>query len=743
MGRMQALEKTLRWVIIAGIFALPFICLLVTTSLFFPYITGKNFAFRGIVELITGAWLALSLVSVKYRPRRSWILGALALFVLIMAIADAQGVLPFKSFWSNYERMDGWVTLVHVLALTVVAASVLSTEKLWRRFWQVSLCVSMFVALYGFLQIFGALALGEGGIAGLSARIDATFGNPIYLAVYMLFHIFMAAILWVQMRAQRPREEWLPFTLWYGSAIVLDALALLFTGTRGTTLGLIGGALLAFLIYSFTPDASRRLRQYSIGAIIAVAVLGGGLWAARDTAFVQNIGFLDRLSTISLQDATTKSRLLNAHIAWQGVKERPILGWGQENYAIVFDKYYDPAMYGQEPWFDRVHDVIFDWWIAGGTIGLLAYLSIFAAAMWMLWRRKSAFTYAEKSLLTGLLGGYFFHNLFVFDNVTSYILFAFTLAYISWRGSAGADAPYVPQRASFPYVALPFVTVACAILVWGVAWFVNANALAANRTLLSALEQQPAGVSQNLALMEQAISYGTYGTQEAREQLAQMATQVAQAQVDLSVKQQFFDTAITQMKQQQAASPLDARFPLFLGILEDAYGDYKDASTSLEQAHELSPDKQAILYQVGLNQQAQGQTAAAVATFKHAYELDTDDRDALLSYAAASITAKDDATADKLLAPLIATGAAADTRVTSAYASRNEFSKIVALWIPYVKANPTDAQGYFTLAAAYAAEGDTADAVATLKAVEIAVPSTTAQAESLIQQVQNGTAKVQ
>ena len=193
------IEKALRWIVIIGVFCLPFVCLVVASSMFFPFITGKNFAFRVIVDVITGAWLALALIDEKYRPRRSWILAAFSLFVFIMAIADALGAAPFKSFWSNYERMDGWVTLIHTLAYLVVASSVLASEKMWRLLWQVNLGVSVFLSIDGLLQIAGLTAIGQGGASGLAARVDATFGNPIYLAVYMLFNIGIAALLWVQM----------------------------------------------------------------------------------------------------------------------------------------------------------------------------------------------------------------------------------------------------------------------------------------------------------------------------------------------------------------------------------------------------------------------------------------------------------------------------------------------------------------------------------------------------------------
>lgn len=745
-GLIMALEKTLRYIVIAGLFALPFIVFIVSTSLFFPYITGKNFAFRIIVEIITGAWLALALVNPTYRPRRSWVLAAFALFVFIIALADALGAVPFKSFWSNFERMDGWVTLAHLLMYLVVIVSVLNSEKLWRRLFQVSLAVSALVAVYGFLQVAGDLTLGQGGVSGLSARIDATFGNPIYLAVYMLFNIFIAALLWVQEWRERGASKRTPLALFYGGAIALDTLALFFTGTRGTMLGLIGGAMLAVFIFALV-HGSRRARTIAFVSVAAVIVMGGSLWLARDTSFVKSIGFLDRLASISLTDSTIKARFLNMGIAWQGVKERPLFGWGQENYAIVFDKYYDPRMYGQEPWFDRVHDIIFDWWIAGGTLGLLAYLSIFGALLFAIWRSgvsgEHIFTDAEKVILTGLLAGYFVHNLTVFDNITSYILFATLLGYIAWREGEARKTKYVIGIELLPRSNLPFIAVAAALAVWGVAWWVNAGALAQNRALIQAIQPQSSGVSANIEYFKKAISYGSFGTQETREQLAQIASQVASAKdVDIPTKQQIFNMAVTEMMAQEKASPLDARFPLFLGVVFSSYGDYADAATALSRARDLSPRKQSLYFAIAQNQQQQGNQAGALQTLKSAYELDTDVNDARINYIAALIVAGQDALADEILAPIIPSGEAADPRIASAYVTRGEFGKIAAIWEAKVKASPGDQQAYLTLAAAYYEAGNTAKAISVLRDAEAAFPSEKDQAEKLIQDIQNGTAKV-
>lgn len=787
---MTVSEKILRWIVIVGVFLTPFICLVVTTSLFFPYITGKNFLFRMIVETITFCWLALALIDTKYRPRRNWIFAAFLVFIIIMAIADAQGTDPMKSFWSNFERMDGWITIAHLFCFTVVAACVLNAEKLWRRLFEVTIGVSMFVDLWGFSQILGIASLGQGGVSGLTARIDATFGNPIYLAVYMLFNIFLAALLVYQ----SGKEKWglfdriafpsalvigllyiaggaasagqsltIPAVLLYlviiGAIVglmftkrtylfafvaVLDTIALLFTGTRGTIIGLVGGAIVAWFIYAFLEPRARWIRPYVLGGIAAVVVLAGGLWLARDTAFVQNVGFLQRLASISTTDETIASRFTNMQIAWQGVKERPILGWGQEEYAIVFDKDYNPKMFSDEPWFDRVHDIIFDWWIAGGTLGLLSYLSLLFAYLWVLWRTRG-FSLAEKSILTGLLAGYFAHNLTVFDNITSYILFGTVLAYIVWRAAEAGDFP----RLKFPKVsasAAPALALAAGVLSLAAMWAVNANAYEANRDILGGLAQQPGGLMQNLSDLESAIALNTYGTQEAREQLVQVTTQLASipdTQVSTTTKAAFLNEAVQQMQLQEQAAPLDARNPLFLGTMLDAYGQYDAAQTQLSLAHQLSQNKQEILIELGLNAEARGDTAGAINYFSQAYKLDTADIDAQLYYAAATIEAGDYPTASQILASIIPTGQAADPRIASAYASKGQYAPIITIWQAAVAANPSNTQNYFTLAAAYYADGNSKQAVAELKAAEAEDPSSTSQAEQVIQEIQNGTAKVQ
>jgi tetratricopeptide (TPR) repeat protein len=245
------------------------------------------------------------------------------------------------------------------------------------------------------------------------------------------------------------------------------------------------------------------------------------------------------------------------------------------------------------------------------------------------------------------LAAYFFHNLFVFDNIMSYVLFTSVLAYITWRAGANASVLPLPSVSS---KLLPAVALGAVVLVWGSAWYVNARPLAANRALLNALQSQKEGLTKNLEYFNESISYRTIGVQEAREQLVQATAQVLRVEeIPLSVRQSFLDTAGREMLLMTQEAPLSARFPLFLGVLLNAAGDHENAAVALEKAHQLSPGKQTILFELAANRMARGDTAKALATYRQAYELAPEFRDARVLYAAAAIRVGQIALAEELL----------------------------------------------------------------------------------------------
>jgi tetratricopeptide (TPR) repeat protein len=322
----------------------------------------------------------------------------------------------------------------------------------------------------------------------------------------------------------------------------------------------------------------------------------------------------------------------------------------------------------------------------------------------------------------------------------SYVLFGTVLAYISWRYAREAPALgafIIPRKFSLAVVGIVLV-VFCASM-----WFVNVRPYMQARTLLKALSPQPEGLMKNLELFKSAINYGTAGTQEAREQLVQAASQMAGAEgVPTDVKQAFGEEAVRQMTAQAESSPLDARFPLFLGVLYNVYGDTDNALNWLLKALELSPTKQTILIEIGNTYLGRGDMAKALEYYKRAYDLAPDFTEARLYYAAALIRANRDAEAEELLAPIVESGKAANPRIAAAYVTKGRYDKIAVIWEKRIAAEPNDLQAYFTLAAAYYQGGNSARAIAVLEKAGKISEAAKSEADALIQQIRQGAAQL-
>lgn len=730
-------NNILKYLIYVGLFLVPFIPLVITSSMYFPFITGKNFAFRILVEILIGLWAILAVRDARYRLKFSLISWAVLAFVVIVAIADIFGVSPYKSFWSNYERMEGLVTLLHLLGLFFVASSVLKTEKLWSRFFHTSTAVSIILGIYGLFQLSGAIKINQGGV-----RVDGTLGNATYLAVYMLFHIFLTFFFVVKRYYSKNANEGF-FSDYvnyiYGAIIALQTVILYYTASRGPILGLIGGVLISSILIVIFEKEKRGIRKIAISILVAIIIIGGSFFALRDSGFVRNSKVLARFSDISLSERTTKSRFMIWNMAYQGFKERPILGWGQENFNYVFNKYYNPKMYDQEQWFDRTHNVFFDWLVAGGALGILSYLSIFFAVIYSLWKRAGwNLSIAEKSILTGLLVGYFFQNLFVFDNITSYILFFAVIAYAHSRKiSEPANLPLKGNVLVNPSVAnFVLIPVIGAMTLYSF-YFFNYKGYSASQTLIQAMTPYSEGVAKNIEFFKKALAYGSFGDSEIREQLVQSAVRVATSDTNLETKQAFFDLALTEMKNQLAKTPNDARYHLFTGSMLTAFKQYDQGYQGLKKASELSPNKQTIRFEIIGNLINSGKTADALKLAKETFELETSSNQSRVIYAVAAIYAKDNKLADELLVSIQNTDYI-DDRVISAYAFNKQFGKIILILQMKIKNDPNNTQNYISLAAAYLGNGQREDAVAEIQKIIVINPQFKEQGEFYIKEIRAG-----
>jgi len=642
------INKILRWVVLSGLFVIPFLPLLVNTSGFFPFITGKNFVFRVITEIILASWVILALRDKNYRPKKSFLLYSVLALLVATGLATIFGENPYRSFWSNYERMGGLVSLLHVGGYFIALSSVFKKKIEW--FWlaNTALIANWLVNIYSVRQLLGLESIHQGGV-----RLDATLGNSAYLAVYLLFNIFIACYLISQIKGQL----WLKII--YGLTALVDIFFLYNTATRGTILGLILGVIAATGFFLLKGEKkTKKVAGIILGVIILVI---GSFWLIKGSSFVQNSPVLSRFASISLTETTTQSRFLIWNMSWQGFKEHPVLGWGPENYGLVFSKYYDPAMWRQEPWFDRSHNVFFDWLIDAGLLGLLAYLSIFVSALYYLWRKNKNFGLSGVSLLIGLLAGYFLHNIFVFDNLISYILFFSLIAYIHFVATEKDEEKnsvkevYTSSKKidkNNRDLILNTSSVLVIIVLLGGLYYLNYKPYLTSIKLIQAIHPQTNPVD-GLEIFKELFALNTFGSGEALEQLIVRTPSVlASAGVSNEVKVQYVKLADEQIKKHMLIYSNDARSNLIFGTYLSNIGRSDEALFFLNKAKELSPKKQNILFELGsayVNKQDANNT---LAVLKNAYDLDPSNSEARKMYALVALMTSQFGLANNLLAPI-------------------------------------------------------------------------------------------
>lgn len=713
-------KRLLTYTVFASLLAVVLVPLIKTNLFLFPFITGKNFLFRLVVEVGFASWLILIMRHPEYRPRRSPLLWAVLVFVSATALSTIFGVNPYRSFWSNYERMEGLVTFLHLGAFFLMASSMLRAKAEELLFFRTSLGVSLLLSFYGLLQWFGVLKTYQS-----ATRVEATIGNSAYLAMYLLFHIAIAAWLW----SKSSRSKGNSFL--YGGIVLFEVFILFLTQTRGTLLGLVAALLVGAGVTAFLQKG--KVRQYALGALGAVILLVALFIPLRNTSFVQENGALGRLASISLSDTTTKSRFTIWKMGYEGFKEKPIFGWGPENYLVVFNKYYEPSLWPQEPWFDRAHNVFFDWLVMGGIVGLLSYLSLFGASLYiLLGPSRKLFSVSERVIFLAIFAGYMVHNLFVFDNITSYIIFFSILALLCAR-TGGEDK--IGREATGEGAQSLLIPLVAVFLVFGAYFFVYKGAMA-SRALIQALGSKSA--EEGLAKFKKVFSLNTFGSNEALEQFLIGSVGVLQNQnISNEIKNGFYTLANeTAAKELTRSKRVDARQLLMYGSYLGRLGNFAEAEKILAEARVLSPHKQQIIFEQINTAINQNKTKEALALAKEVFSLDPSYPEARRIYAIILIVSGKGEEAEKLLAD--SKEPVTDVRVAQAYMRVGQNKKAVSMLEKIIAGGQKDSQLYLVLASAYLHSGERAKAVAALEKASELNPNFKAETDFLISEIKAG-----
>ena len=216
---MKILEKILFY----GLILVLFVPLMIGDSLVFPFVTTKAYIFYGLIDILLLVYLFVLTKKPLY-PQKNKLFLFFIILTILGILLDFFGLSFKNSFWGNYERMMGVYTSLHFLVYLWLLLSVFNTKEKYFKLFKISAVVNFLVIIYSFLQKFKVNFFGMVNLN--DDRIPATFGNPAYLAGWILLSLFLSIYLLIK----TTNKYWRVF---YICLIVLDIAILFWTATRG------------------------------------------------------------------------------------------------------------------------------------------------------------------------------------------------------------------------------------------------------------------------------------------------------------------------------------------------------------------------------------------------------------------------------------------------------------------------------------------------------------------------------
>jgi len=498
------------WVYFAGFFLI----LAQILNIFFvwalPIDWGKAISFRMITAVMAFLFLwqiasrQISLLEIKSKIKSvRWLLLLLLALVLVYSLATIFSIDRQFSLWGDPNRNGGFVNFAFYVIFAALAFLIIKKED-WRKLFDFLIVLSIAVCVIAIFQKFGIFS---NFFIPYQDRPISVMGNALLLALYLVLVSFLSLFLGLT-----AKNRWRKI-FYFSSFLLFIFVNVVLVQTRGAFLGLAAGAL--WFLFSYPNFKSRKTKIY-IALALALIITGAYLskvYLDSHLYVYEKIPLLirdpiDRALSVFEGTKISEARTSVWKISLNAVKERPLLGWGPENFIVSFDRYYDPSLpkIGQIApgdslieWFDRAHNFILEISVNAGIPALFIYVSFFGLLFWRLQKIKKAGP--EIGIIaTGLQAafiGYLVSLLSSFDSFSTYLVSFFFVAY-----SLHLISTYVPvpQTESKPAndqklkvfsdklhrCRTPIILILLVCLIWFL-WFYNLKPLGLNKKMTLAL----------------------------------------------------------------------------------------------------------------------------------------------------------------------------------------------------------------------------------------------------------------
>jgi len=428
-------------------------------TLFTPLIVGpfgitfstypKAVFFRTLVEIIFILYLLLIFFKPEYRPRISLLVIVTSIFVGILILSGLMGISFYSSFFGELHRAEGIILHIHLLVFFLIFISVFRKKEDYSsqsensspvpsvsrtipqgfNLFRIALIVSGISGLAGICQKLGIFSF-----YGLTSpdRISGTFTNPDFFAPYLVLAIFLGIFVLTIERRKIFKIVWILI-------LVLNFSTLILSGTRGAWVGMGAGIVSLFSFWLFYSNVKQKLRKAVLfGVLFFLIFVLLIILNQSQLSLDQNYYFQRAMSIPDINQISSRFPAWN--IAIEAWRERPILGWGPESFGFVYDKFFKASYLQQVPeniFFDRTHNKILGLMATTGILGTLSYLSIFFVLFYLIFkynkfqRNKEQPGAFSSLILAALLIGYFVQNLFIFDTISTYIIFFLIIGFVN------------------------------------------------------------------------------------------------------------------------------------------------------------------------------------------------------------------------------------------------------------------------------------------------------------------------
>lgn len=764
--KKNKLEKILEYIIWLGLAVICLSPLLVSGSYYFPFITFKTLIFKIAVAVVFLAYLALAYINKKYRIKLTLPIILFSLYIVTVFISSLLGGNFYLSFWGNNERSEGLLLLLHLLLFLIVLVGFFqpTEEDLKTKLHHTGKWLMIFDVFFLVSVLVSFLALGQhlhwswiiksaGGI-----RLASTIGNAGYVAGYLIFSIFFASLL-IFFR----KNKWL--RLYYTLGVLLHIFVVFNTLTRGGIISLVLSLVLFVLYFAFA-RFKRNKAIVSSAIIIALLAVGfiGLIFLNKKADWVQKNNVFETISRISAEEVTAQNRLMTWESAYKGFKEKSILGYGYENFYIVFDKYFNPKIYrkaGSVVWFDRAHNIIFDRLITGGLVGLLLYLGFLflpVVCAWKYFRKHFKGDYLVPVIFSLLILSYFIQNLFIFEALVTYIPLFLTIGFLSHFCPSWGDKF---SQSFKPYLSLLVIGIVAFIPLM---YIVNIKPAQANRSLIKAIVfSQDNKPQEAYDQFIKTIEMNTYANQEYRQHFGEFVAALASAQgIDPNFQGAAAIRAEEEFDKQIKEKPKSARNCLmFMRFLNTTYQfNIERVNKALalgKKAIELSPTRPMTYHEIayseiylgryydnlGKHEQAKSHYDVAIDDLQKGIDLNDKVTDSYVNMIMALTFINKTERVEQLLKKMDDTGIDYHTaesleRMANTAVHATEYELLAIFYEDLTQINPENPDYLVNLALSYAYQGEKEKAIAVAQKVADFGETYVEQSKSFIEDVKAG-----